>query len=270
MLSLLGAMRLAGFTLYLWRKLFIATALFSVVISLSVILQSPDQVFSLGDILSFLFLGTEPIYSPDVKSIFRVPLLWLAFLVYVFFAAAVSTKAMSNAGLMAMLISCGSRSHYLHISSIVSILGIIIHFVLFVAIAAFCCLVFGGSMATYPTEFFAATYLPQFDWSMGATSFTAIALFVPMLASIAMATAQHCISLFIDLPKSMIAVIAILVVSVFFTSYLLPGNYLMLLRCDAFVALGLNFAFGVAVLFFYIVVFYWAARFKVKSQDFIF
>ena len=249
--------------------LFFGTAVFALIATLTVVFQGSRDSFSMGDVFGLLFLGTEPIDFFNTREVFKVPLLWLSFLIFTLLTTRVISQPKAGNIAQTIFMAARTRLCHWHVVALTTMLGMVIHFLVLLSVVALFCLILKGELSFMPTDSFVEANLQSLTQPLTATTFFIHAFAIPLLASIVIATFQSCLVLFFTIPKGLLCIVVLLIVSVYLPNYLLLGNYLMLLRNDVFDPFGLNVTIGLLIMLMCVTGSYVVGRIKVKSWDFI-
>jgi hypothetical protein len=161
------------------------------------------------------------------------------------------------------------RSTYWLAVNLATVIHIILHFAVILIISLIAVFVVGGELSIKPTDSFVNTFLGSIKDVPSEVVFFTYAFLIPLLASSALAALEVCALFYLGLLKSFLCVTVLLVVSAFFTSNLLLGNHLMLLRSDYFVSPGVDIRVGAAIMAGSMILCHIAGRLKIKKWDYL-
>jgi hypothetical protein len=224
---------------------------------------------SLGDALGYLSLGMRSVPEFDPRYVFRIPLLWLGMYAYLFFSVGVLLRPKPSSHAHLSFFCLRRRTDYWLVTYLAAALHIIIHFFTILFVMLLCILLVGGEFTLQPTEEFSSRFLSNFNAETSSGTFFTYVFILPLLASIAIAVSEVSLIYFVGASQSFLCAVAFLVVSAFFASRLLLGNYLMLLRSEQLTPTSSDVAVGILIMLVCMFLAYCAGYLKIKKWDYI-
>lgn len=255
-------------TLSRWY-LFLITPLIVLCGTVYLYLEANSTDISIGDALGFFSLGIRPITRFDPHNVFEVPLHWLLLYTYIFFATTIQFHPKSNSFQHATLFNLQKRSFY-WISTYIGTLGsVLIHFILIAVTVFGLVLISEGSVSLSPTsQFFQMFIGPSYELP-SSYIWLIYSYILPLLTCLSLSTLVICLTHYLGAPQAFILIISLLVVSAFFTTFFLPGNYLMILRCNLYSQPGVSIGHGLLINVCMLVIAFVLGLFKINRFDFI-
>lgn len=232
----------------IWPWLIVSLALFCLLVAVAFIDVGIYEInisqLSFGDYLLFFFAGikTHVFFAGDG---FEFPTAWTAmFLLGAYLSLGFPLHGLYGFGIQEMAFS-RSRGLWWYSMSIWVASTVIAYFAIAVAVALAATLAFGGNVSMGISSFMptvlnfreADLAQPPYDIAPYLIGF--------VLALIAICMTQLMLSLLVSPVLSFGVTVAIGFLSAFFTSSLLPGNYLMAARGSAFMLNGVDTVFGI-------------------------
>jgi len=215
---------------------------------------SIDENCGFFDYLFYVTAGM-PKFNPDKNNLFQVPALWLAInLIPAFLVQSYTVKDLEGVGLQ-MLLRNKSRSIwwfskcFWNISTVV--LSYLIVWLTFIV----------GTLLLGNTDEIWKVHEPVWHFIVGEQTqeaasksmmsiqfngiFLALMVFVPLFVSVGMSLMQMALSLMIGPIGGFICILSVYVLSAYFTSPLLIGNYTMIIRSGYMPINGINMVNGI-------------------------
>lgn len=205
----------------------------------------PDADTTLGDYYAFTFLGMVE-YIPAKGQPFRFPAIWMLILLLVLYIVLYYPyKDLMGFG-RHVLVNARTRAAWWLSKCFWVILGVLIYFALYYAVIFLLCLLAGVTLSlTVSTSIFYAYVPPQLMAGQFAEQFLVELLVMPVLLAATLGLVQLTLSLIIKPFFSYCVSVAVLLVSAYYASPFLIGNYAMLLRSQRVVNNGVAWRSGI-------------------------
>ena len=188
-----------------------------------------------------IFQGMPPYIKTD-DSVFTIPVSWFLFYAFLFFVVGFYPSSdLYGAGKKTLILS-GSRFKWLWSKYIWTVINVIMYYgAMILVLAAVTCAI--GKWSTKPDDMLMEMGIDMRQFSTGNE--VLVWLILPMLCACTIAVVQLTISIFAGAIAGYIVSIVYLVVSVYWVSPFLMGNYLMIIRNNRICALGMDATAGI-------------------------
>lgn len=185
--------------------------------------------------------GMPPYIKTD-DSVFTIPVSWFLFYAFLFFVVGFYPSSdLYGAGKKALILS-GSRFKWLWSKYIWTVINVIMYYAaMILVLAAVTCAI--GKWSTKSDDMLMEMGIDMQQFATGNE--VLVWLILPMLCACTIAVVQLTISIFAGAIAGYIVSIVYLVVSVYWVSPFLMGNYLMIIRNNRICALGMDAAAGI-------------------------
>ena len=228
-----------------WKKVF---PFIIIIISLCVYLSfSCTELQEMGlistqpttaDTFVYIFRGMTE-FNPKTELRFEIPIAWLMIQLYIAFVIGnYATQDMSGYG-QQFLLRATTKKQWLIGKCFFCITNVLAYYGIVYAVIITYSVVTGNVSFTLTQDI--CGIMSEIDTSLFNTlSFILNIIVLPILTSIIMALLQMLLSLHIKPTLSYAFVMVYLILSAYYVSYLLLGNYSMILRCKPFLADGID------------------------------
>ena len=191
-------------------------------------------------------------YRFDPQQQFTIPLYWFIFQIGIsYFTAYYAEKDYSENAVL-VFTAGKSRSSWWFSKVIWCILSVLVYYFVMIASCVICALLRGAK----PSLSVSSNFLNlRFGYNMKFLSFSdliLITVIVPLVVTTAICLVQMLLSFIISPVTSFAIVCGIYILSAYYTSWFLPGNYTMWLRSSYFDERGLNPYSGLLIALFLI------------------
>lgn len=185
--------------------------------------------------------GMPPYIKTD-DSVFTIPVSWFLFYAFLFFMVGFYPSSdLYGAGKKTLILS-GSRFKWLWSKYIWTLINVIMYYAaMILVLAAVTCAI--GKWSTKPDDMLMEMGIDMQRFSTGNE--VIVWLILPMICACTIAVVQLTISIFAGAIAGYIVSIVYLVVSVYWVSPFLMGNYLMIIRNNRLCAGGMDAAAGI-------------------------
>ncbi|WP_314068099.1 hypothetical protein [uncultured Vagococcus sp.] len=254
-------------TLNKWKYFWITSFLTGInYIKLLGVVKTKDM--SVGDSLGFLFLGIRPISHLDPTQLFNIPFLWLSMCLYLFYSLAAMIRATSSTYDYLTFFYLRKRRTYWFFKVKHTLVIISIHFMVIIITSIICTILFGGRVSISPTMTFWTSFIPKGSVVSGF-QFIFQTMIMPWLACATIGILELTLLYFGGELQSFIIISIYLIMSSFFTSPLLIGNYLMLLKSSIVEDKGIDNLSGILVMVVSMIVLNVVGIVKLRKWDYM-
>lgn len=226
---------------------------------------------SLGDSLGFLFLGMKPIEDIGMFDVFKIPILWLSLLIFIFYSVNIAIRPSVGTLNYLLFFSFRKRVSFWSFKVLLAFTTISIHFFVILLTSILCILMSDNFFSLQPTQGFSEYFIGSNATLSGSSLFTNT-IFIPWLVCNTLALLELLVTYFWGEFQSFLCIIAYLITSAFFTSPIFLGNYLMILRNDFITSAPsttqINSYTGLLSSVFFLCIFYAIGFNKIKKWDY--
>ncbi len=232
-----------------WKKFLISFCMFTVFcfdlyLNWSNCRLNPSDL-SLGDYALFLFRGMRE-YIPDSSQPFIFPILWMLFYILIFYIVLYYPFQDLNGFGKNILVNSRKRSLWWLSKCVWIIFSVITYFALAWAAAIIFSLTTGTNLSLQINKLqLMMLGVRDVEMVLPIKNFVGLAIILPPLVAISMCLMQLTISLFVKPLYSFLFSISVLLISAYYKSELLLGNYAMLIRLDIWSENGLKSINGI-------------------------
>lgn len=200
---------------------------------------------TIADTLIYIFRGMRP-YNPKIELQFEIPIAWLMIQLYIAFVIGnYATQDMSGYGQQFLLRATTKKQWFIGkcffcITNVLAYYGIVYAVIIAYSVVT-------GNLSFTLTQDICGI-MSELDTSLfNNLSFILNIIVLPILTSVIMALLQLLLSLHIKPTLSYAYVMVYQILSAYYVSYLLLGNYSMVLRCKPFLADGIDTLFALII-----------------------
>ena len=204
---------------------------------------------SFGDCLMYIFRGIRE-FNPQIEKVFEVPIVYLAInIIIALFIGNHAVKDLKGFGLK-KLIRYESRLRWWLDACIWNVLCVIKYYAAFYVGTAAMCLVHSDRMdAMSPVliheDIIDRMFCGEAEGVIEAYTLFCMIIVLPVLTTMAMSMFQMAMEFFVIPAVSFICVMSVYVLSVFYMTWFMPGNYMMVYRMNQINPDGVGFATGI-------------------------
>lgn len=190
---------------------------------------------------TYILQGMMP-YIKTSDSVFTIPVSWFLFYAYLFFLVGFyPVSDLYGAGKKTLVLS-GSRLKWLWSKYIWTILNVIVYYVAMLLTLVIMTMVI-GKWDTTADEMLMDMGIDMHQFSLG--QIVLVWLILPMICASAIAVAQLTVSIYTSAIAGYIVSIVYVVVSVYWMSPILMGNYMMIIRNNGICVGGMDATCGI-------------------------
>jgi hypothetical protein len=193
------------------------------------------------------FMCGMKIYTFDPKSMFEIPVFWFWFVISAsYINAYYLRKDLDDQG-AAVILASGSRVSWWMSKSVLCVIKVTLYFILTMILIALFALANGAEFSFGITSEFLMNRFGFNTVYCGIRDYLVLTVFLPWLTICAVCIAQNALSLYFGSVVSFIAVSVQYILSAYYTTWFLPGNYTMWLRSSYLYEEGISPLTGIVV-----------------------
>lgn len=206
---------------------------------------------SFGDCLMFIFKGIRE-FNPEIDNEFIVPVAYLTInIIIAIFISGHAVKDLRGYG-MKKLIRYGSRLRWWKTGCVWNVLCVLKYYMCFyIGVALMCIIHFkdmdAGSPIAIHEDIINSVFEGEAEGAIQTWLLLVMIIVLPIFTTMAMSMLQMALEFFVLPSVSFICIMAVYILSVFYMSPFMPGNYMMVYRMNQINPAGVGLMQGVLI-----------------------
>lgn len=192
-------------------------------------------------------MGGMNVFKFDPEVMFEIPVFWFWFVICASYINAYYVRKDLDDQGAAVILASGKRTSWWLSKSALCVIKVTLYFLMSMILVVLFALANGAQFSCEITSEF---LMNRFGFNTVYCSngdFLVLTVFLPWLTVCAICIAQNALSLYLGSVVSFIAVSVLYILSAYYTTWFLPGNYTMWLRSSYFTKEGISPLTGAAV-----------------------
>ncbi|MCD7827018.1 MAG: hypothetical protein LUG85_00555 [Clostridiales bacterium] len=228
-----------------YKKYLLAAGFFVIVGFTYRLFLAFDDVQTLGNYLLYVHKGMEE-YVFGYLNRFDIPVIWICFHMLAYYIVMYYPYNDIDGFGKSILINSKNRKLWFLSKCCWVVFSIVLYFAVFMAVQTVICLIFGDTVSLDVTqaEMYGRIRFTVMDFEGYPTEIPLQLILLPLLVCISVGLVQLTLSLIIKPLYSYIVSAAVLIVSAYYVSPFLIGNYAMVQRSSMFIENGVSTAQG--------------------------
>lgn len=204
-------------------------------------------IYEMPSLMDYVMYAMEgmPVYKFDLRTTFQIPIYWFAFQIGIAYIVAYYPMEDFKDNARQRFLAVKSRSGWWLSKCIWCIISVLLYFALMVGTTAILAMAYGAKHSfSFSENIMGRFYSSNFQYIFARDAWM-IAIILPCLITMAITVFQILLSFFLTPTISFAAICGLYVLSAYYTSPLLPGNYAMWQRSTYLGMNGVNPETGV-------------------------